>query len=177
MRRHGAAERVRHVSNADHKLDDLLDRWTVPPMPRVLLANILARARAEDAALDRLLDAADAVPPLVRDLAPAIAARARRARLVRRVAMWLGPMAAVAAVLLVALMLHFGQQTRTPGGPTDLTKTTTPDVSVVAAVAPADEPIVANLDLLQDLPVLVHWDTIQAMEALEAQHATGAGPL
>ena len=183
------------MDDLDVRLDSLLDRWTVAPLDRDLTSQVLARAaaedkaldellalagstgsrqagrevtltrdltdsilgraRAEDAALDRLLTAAS-VPAMRQDVAGRVLRKARRGRLVRRIAVAAGSLAAAAAILVVATIL------RGPGRQPAETLARPP-------LAPDDKLVADNLDLIQDKSVLVHWDTIRAMEQLEQQ--------
>ena len=147
------------AATEDKALDDLLDRaFPAATLNRDLTDQIMARChRDQEQALDRLLDAADPVPPMQGDLVAPVLRRIRRGRLFRRVAGLAGSLAAAAAIAIVALVLHGRPGTTTVAGP----------------IAPADQPVVANLDLLDDFAVLRHWDTIRAMEQLEEEDVAG----
>jgi hypothetical protein len=128
-----------------------------------LAPAILARAQAEDDRLDHLLaESADAVPALSRDMSVLVCRTIRRRRLIGRIVAAAGGLAAAAAVLIWVSVNQPVSDRWTP--PQD-------SASVASKLfTPSEQATLKQVDaaaLANDLPVLIHLDTIKAMQELE----------
>lgn len=142
----------------DAALDDLLSRFRpAVELQADLVPAVLAKARGEDLALDRLLDEAAIVPPPAGDIGSAVLRTIRRGRLRRRLAVIGSALAAAAAVLVIAVVLHRPMAPATNG----------PAEPVLTAIEQHMIEQVGLQEYIEDLPVLVHWDMIVTMEQLE----------
>lgn len=185
------------MSHDDHNLDALLDLWKVPQLQsdltgrimarargeeagldglleraardpnatlgRDLTGDILAAARAEEQALDKLLAVGDRIPAMGRDLAKPVVARVRREKMTRRLMVWGSIVAAAAAIAIVALIgFRPGAEPSQP-----IVEQPTKQTVQVVKLSPQDQFLADNLQLVRDMPVYMHWDTIRAMEQLE----------
>ncbi len=126
-------------------LDALLDAWQVPAAPTDLPERILRRAQQKAAPR-----------PL-------------------KLARWVVPAAAAAAIIIVALAMRgtwTGNRTldNNPAGQRPVVSAEQKTVNTVLKDIPADDRfVVENLQFAQDLAVVEHMDTILAMEQLEAE--------
>lgn len=121
------------------QLDQLLDGWQAPALPRDLTGKVLAKARRKPG-----------LPAWVRLMAP---------------------LAAAAAIVLIAVAFH-AMRPATPattGGAGTVAKANPAATDDLARVAQNDQFLVENLDLFQDYDVLKDFATLKAMDELERQ--------
>lgn len=121
------------------QLDQLLDGWQAPALPRDLTGEVLARARRKPA-----------LPAWVRLTAP---------------------LAAAAAIVLVAVAFH-AMRPATPAKTGGAGTVATANLAVtddLARVVQSDQFLVENLDLFKDYDVLKDFATLKAMDELERQ--------
>jgi hypothetical protein len=149
----------------DRRLDELLAESTDSPrLDRDLAGAILARARAENESLDRLLaESADEVPALSADLSVPVLRTIRRRRLIGRIAAAAASLTAAAAVLVIWMSVSHPVADRW-GPPQENTTVAS------ALFSPSEQAALKQVDaakLADDLPVLIHLDTIKAMQQLE----------
>ncbi|MDD4889490.1 MAG: hypothetical protein PHU85_06130 [Phycisphaerae bacterium] len=159
---------VARAQAEDRSLDELLTRMApAATLDRDLAPAILARARAEEDAFDRLLDAAAPTPRLTVDLAQPVLRAAHRGKLRRRILVLAASLSAAAAVLIVALV--HPQPIRTGGDPHQ---------AVMSLFTADQQQTLGKVDvgqIIEDMPVLVHWETIREMEQLEQQAPGDSG--
>lgn len=159
---------VARASAEDRALDELLARSAKPAqLERDLTGAVLAKARAEDDALDDLLVRGDCVPELPADLAGSVLRTLRRHRLRRRIVALAGAVSAAAAVLVIALTLHWRSGDSLGVRPEVLGQFSTHELKVIRQAG------MSQLPKVEDMPVMVHWDTIQAMDQLEPESSAG----
>ncbi len=196
------------MADLDDRLDAVLDRWVVPPLEgdltgrvmaraaaeeraldellasadpqptlgRDLVAPVLARVDREEAALDRLLDAADSAPRLEGDLSVPVLRTLRRRRLGARIGALAASLAAAAAVAIVYFVLQgpaAPEQSPVSRAPQDQSATVAESLPETSQLSKEDRLVVMNMGLVADWAVLEHWDTIRAMEQLEAEAQAG----
>lgn len=128
--------------------------------------------RSVDALLGRL-----SPPALTRDLTAGVQRRIRKAREKPSVGAWLAPLATAACIAAVA-WLGFAWRVPRPSSPDNLAVEAQPAPGPVAGngarTALVDLPeedrfVVENLDLFTDYPVLLHFDTLRAMDELASK--------
>ena len=178
---------VARAKAEDQAMDELLARSAAPvSLGRDLTGAILAKAQAEENAFDRLLDRADQVPAMTADIGGSVLRTIRRGRMIRRVVAMAGGLAAAAAVLIVVLIGGRTPPANPGNSPTAANSAKTqvePAVKVAdKAVAAYDDSAAAKLFTAEErlalkkagvapsadeLAILLHWDTIRAMEQLE----------
>jgi hypothetical protein len=151
----------------DRRLGELLAgarALDAPRLDRDLTPAILARARAEDDQLDRLLaQSADDVPARLPDLSVPVLRTIRRRRLVGRLVAAAGSVAAAAAAMLIWASVNKPVSNNSAGPPANV-----PVASIL--FTPSEQASLKQVDaasLADDLPVLIHMDTIKAMQQLE----------
>jgi len=125
-----------------------------------------AAAADELGKLESLLDAWP-TPRLAGDLTTSILAATRRKQPRPAWVQWLAPLATAAAIVAAVLLL--GPTGSRPGPEVAGEPTVSPIEKVIEAVPREDRFVVENLDVFEDYDVLVRYETLEALAALERE--------